>query len=147
MTFSKYALEANKPVTGMFETAPYASEGVAITEASLYKSEGHVTQPLVKTGKSLLVIGYPIERQVELEEPLRQASLHLDEGMLRVGSALRQQLRAIETISKGKTENLFSVAARNVSTKIPIIPGVAEIDAKQFGIDLRRRFTAPNKKK
>ena len=66
-TFSRVALTTGKAVVGEFDTAPYAGGGLATTEKAIYGADALVTQPLARTNRAALVVGYPVFLREDLE--------------------------------------------------------------------------------
>jgi hypothetical protein len=69
-TFTRIALNSG-PIVGLFDSAPYADQGLGFAEAAVYNANGLAVQALSTfDGNQMISVGYPVELQSELEAEL-----------------------------------------------------------------------------
>ncbi|MCH7828130.1 MAG: hypothetical protein IIC75_09210 [Bacteroidetes bacterium] len=65
--FAKSVLGNDKTLEAKLTKAPYQDSGFQLVEQIVYKSDKLISQPLVKEGKILMTVGYPIELRKDVE--------------------------------------------------------------------------------
>lgn len=101
-TFSREAIKEGKPVTGVFAAAPYADEGVGVTEEAVYDARALITQPVARVNDAIVVAGYPISLASEIQPTVTNVAPHLQLALEESTSALHSHLSDLRALAAGK---------------------------------------------
>ena len=97
-TIIKDVIAARTHATGYFAEAPYAGDGFAVAEQSIYKSNGVVAQPLARLGDAIIATGYPAALASDLTPRLSAIAPSIESALTKCASDIDQQLADLRSL-------------------------------------------------
>jgi len=93
--FAKLSIEQDLTFEASLHKAGYIYSGFQLAEQAIFQSDKLVSQALVREGKTLLAVGYPVELRSQVEHVLRHEQSRFKDILEKKASALKQVVNAI----------------------------------------------------
>jgi len=107
-TFSGEGCKDGRSVVGPFATAPYADEGVGVTEQAVYQAHGLIATPVAELNDSFVVAAYPISMVEEIQPRVTTIAPKLQKALENSTASLHQHLAELRKVSVSATDDSAS---------------------------------------